>query len=427
MKRLKNIFQTKLFYILGICFVKIKKVFTRTNVCDILSASKIEGDGMNILKGYVFRMYPTKKQEQLINKTIGSTRFIYNYFLDDKIKEYKVTGKSKSAYDQIKLIPSLSKEYPFLKEVDSCALRNSLFNLEDAYKRFYKGSGYPKFKAKGVHESYKTNNIKSSYKGNNYNSIKLDLKNKTITLPKLKEVKIRGYRNKQIILGEVKSAVVKKDAGKYYVSVLIEEKLIKPAFVPKSIIGIDLGIKDLIVTSYNEKIENKIKLNTKRMIGLQRGLSRCKFGSKNRYKMKLKIQRLYQKIRNARKHMIHDITNKLIKENDIIVTENLDVKGMQKNHYIAKGLNENPISEIMRVLKYKAVWNNKKLIQIDRYYPSSQICSVCNYQNRKAKDLKLRKWECPVCHIEHERDYNAAVNIMFKGLEKYMKEMKQGI
>ena len=382
---------------------------------------------MNILKGYVFRMYPTKKQEQLINKTIGSTRFIYNYFLDDKIKEYKVTGKSKSAYDQIKLIPSLSKEYPFLKEVDSCALRNSLFNLEDAYKRFYKGSGYPKFKAKGVHESYKTNNIKSSYKGNNYNSIKLDLKNKTITLPKLKEVKIRGYRNKEVVPGNIKSAVIKKDAGKYYVSVLIEEKLIKPAFVPKSIIGIDLGIKDLIVTSYNEKIENKIKLNTKRMIGLQRGLSRCKSGSKNRYKMKLKIQRLYQKIRNARKHMIHDITNKLIKENDIIVTENLDVKGMQKNHYIAKGLNENPISEIMRVLKYKAVWNNKKLIQIDRYYPSSQICNVCNYQNKEVKNLSIRKWECPVCHIEHERDYNAAVNIMFKGLEKYMKEMKQGI
>ncbi len=404
-----------------------KKVFTRTNVCDILSVSKIEGDGMNILKGYVFRMYPTKKQEQLINKTIGCCRFIYNYFLDDKIKEYKVTGKSKSAYDQIKLIPSLSKEYPFLKEVDSCALRNSLFNLEDAYKRFYKGSGYPKFKAKGVHESYKTNNIKSSYKGNNYNSIKLDLKNKTITLPKLKEVKIRGYRNKEVVPGNIKSAVIKKDAGKYYVSVLIEEELIKPAFVPKSIIGIDLGIKDLIVTSYNEKIENTIKLNTKRMIGLQRGLSRCKSGSKNRYKMKLKIQRLYQKIRNARKHMIHDITNKLIKENDIIVTENLDVKGMQKNHYIAKGLNKNPISEIMRVLKYKAVLNNKKLIQIDRYYPSSQICSVCNYQNRKAKDLSIRKWECPVCHIEHERDYNAAVNVMFKGLEKYMKEMKQGI
>ena len=140
---------------------------------------------MQILKGYVFR-YPTENQEELINKTIGCSRFIYNHFLGDKIKEYKKTGKSKTAYDQIKLIPSLSKEKPWLKEVDSCALRNSLFNLEDAYKRFFNGNGYPRFKAKGVHESYKTNNIKSTYKGNNYNSIKLDLKNKTITLPKLK-------------------------------------------------------------------------------------------------------------------------------------------------------------------------------------------------------------------------------------------------
>ncbi len=382
---------------------------------------------MKILKGYVFRMYPNEKQEELINKTIGCARFIYNHFLDDKIKEYKIAGKSKTAYGQIKLIPSLSKEKPWLKEVDSCALRTSLFNLEDAYKRFFNGNGYPRFKAKGVHESYKTNNIKSTYKGNNYNSIKLDLKNKTITLPKLKEVKIRGYRNKEVIPGEVKSAVIKKDAGKYYVSVLIEEELIRPSFVPKSIIGIDLGIKDLIVTSFNEKIENTIKLNTKRMVGLQRGLARCKKGSKNRYKMKLKIQRLYQKIRNARKHMIHDITNKLINENDIIVTEDLDVKSMQKNHYVAKGLNENPISEIIRILKYKANWNNKKLIQIDRYYPSSQIRNVCNYQNKEVKDLSIRNWECPVCHTEHERDYNAAVNIMFKGLEKYMKEIKQGI
>ncbi len=382
---------------------------------------------MQILKGYVLRMYPTKEQEELINKTIGCSRFIYNHFLDDKIKEYKKTGKSKSAYDQMKLIPSLSKEKTWLKEVDSCALRNSLFNLEDAYKRFYNGNGYPRFKAKGVHESYKTNNIKSSYKGNHYNSIKLDLKNKTITLPKLKEVKIRGYRNKEVIPGEIKSAVIKKDAGKYYVSVLIEEELIRPSFVPTSIIGIDLGIKDLIVTSFNEKIENTIKLNTKRMVGLQRGISRCKSGSKNRYKMKLKIQRLYQKIRNARKHMIHDITNKLINENDIIVTEDLDVKSMQKNHYVAKGLTENPISEIIRVLKYKANWNNKKLIQIDRYYPSSQICNVCNYQNKEVKDLSIRKWECPICHIEHERDYNAAVNIMFKGLEIYMRGIEQSI
>ena len=379
---------------------------------------------MQILKGYIFRMYPNKNQEELINKTIGCSRFIYNYFLEDKMQEYKETKKSKSVYDQIKLIPSLTKEKTWLKEVDSCALRNSLFNLDNAFNNFYNGKGYPKFKAKGVHESYKTNNIKSSYKGNHYSSIKLDLKSKTITLPKLKEVKIRGYRNKKVIPGVIKSAVIKKEANRYYVSVLIEEELIRSSFTPATIIGIDLGIKDLIVTSFNEKIENNIKLNTKRMIGLQRGISRCKPGSKNRYKMKLKIQRLYQKIRNARKHMIHGITNKLIKENDIIVTENLDVKNMQKNHYVAKGLNENPISEIIRILKYKANWNNKKIIQIDRYYPSSQICSVCNYQNKEIKDLSIRKWECPMCHIEHDRDYNAAVNIMFEGLKKYMLYLK---
>ena len=392
-----------------------------------MNTQKIEGDGMQILKGYVFRMYPTEEQEQLINKTIGCARFVYNYFLDDKIKEYKEIGKSKSAYDQAKLIPSLSKEKEWLKEVDSQSLRNSLLDLERAFKNFYNGSGYPKFKAKGVHERYKTNNIKSSYKGNHYNSIKLDLKNKTITLPKLKEVKIRGHRNKEVIPGDIKSAVIKKEAGRYYVSVLIEELLIRPPFIPRSIIGIDLGIKDLIVTSYNEKIENTIKLNNKRLIGLQRGLARCKGGSKNRYKMKLKIQRMYQKIKNARKHMIHDITNKLIKENDIIVTENLDVKSMQKNHYIAKGLNENPISEIIRVLKYKANWNNKKLIQINRYYPSSQICNICNYQNKEIKDLSIRKWECPVCHTNHDRDFNASVNIMFEGLKKYMKGIEQAI
>ena len=389
-----------------------------------MNTSKIEGDGMRILKGYVFRLYLTKEQEQLINKTIGSSRFIYNYFLDDKIKEYKLAGKSKSAYDQIKLIPSLSKEKEWLKEVDSQSLRNSLLDLERAFKNFYNGSGYPRFKAKGIHERYKTNNIKNTYKGKEYNSIKLDLKNKSITLPKLKEVKIRGYRNKEVLPGDVKSAVIKKEAGRYYVSVLIEEPLIKPLSVSKNIIGIDLGIKDLIVTFYNEKIENTIKLNTKRLIGLQRGLSRCKSGSKNRYKMRIKIQRLYQKIRNARKHMIHDITNKLVKENDIIVTENLDVKSMQKNHYVAKGLNENPISEIIRVLKYKANWNNKKLIQINRYYPSSQICNICNYQNKEVKDLSIRKWECPNCHTNHDRDYNASVNIMFEGLKIYMKSIE---
>ena len=368
---------------------------------------------MKIYRGYKFRMYPTKKQEQLINKTIGSCRFIYNYFLGKKVS---------NAYSGIKLIPELLKEKTFLKEVDSCSLRNSIFNLEDAYKRYYKNLGeYPKFKIKGIHNSYKTNNIKSTYKGKDYNSIKLDLINKTITLPKLKDVSIRGYRTKKEFNGLIKSAVIRKEGDKYYVSVLVEENIIIPQFNSNSIVGIDLGIKNFLVTSHNEKIKNTIKFNEKRLRGLQRWLSRCKLGSKNRYKIKLKIQKLFMKIKNARKFLLHTITNKLIKENDIIAVESLDVKGMQQNHYIAKSLTKNPISEIIRVLNYKAIRYNKRLIEIDRYYPSSQLCNVCDYQNRKVKDLSVRSWQCPQCGHIHDRDLNAAINIMLEGLKKYIK------
>ena len=378
---------------------------------------------MKVLKGYVFRLYPNVEQKILINKTIGSARLIYNIFLRDRIDTYNNTKKGKSAYDQNIMIPSLLVKYPFLKEVDSCSLRNASNDLECAYDHFFKQGGFPKFKAKGVKDSYKTNNVVSTYKEKVYNSIELDLEKRLIKLPKLKWVKIKGYRNKESINGRIRSAVIRKDAARYYVSILVEEDVYKPMFTPQSIIGIDLGIKDLIVTSHNEKIKNTIKDRSKRLKGLQRALARCKAGSKNRYKIKLKIQRLWQKIRNARKHLIHDITNKLIKENDIIVCENLDVKSMYKDHNIAKSLNSNPLGEIIRVLKYKAEWNNKKLIQIDRYYPSSQECSVCGFQNKELKNLSIRKYECPMCHTKHDRDFNASVNIMFEGLKIYMQDL----
>ena len=379
-----------------------------------------------VLKGYFLRLYPTDNQKELINKTIGCTRFIYNRFLDEKIKDYKTSGKSKSCYDQIKELPGLCKEYPWLSEVDSCSLRTALFNLDDAYKRFFKKQNeFPKFKNKDVGNSYKTNNIKNTYKNKNYESIKLDFQNKVITLPKLKEVKFRGYRNKTSLIGNVKSAVIRRQAGKYYVSVLVEEPLLLPEFTPRSIVGLDLGIKDLIITSYNEKIENSLKSQNvqKRIKGLQKGLSRCKPGSKNRYKIKLKIQRAYMKLKNIRKHLIHTITNKIVKDNDIIVMEDLDIKNMYQNHSIAKFLTNIPLAEIKRVLEYKCKWQNKKLFTIDRYYPSSQICSGCGYQNKKLKDLSIREWECPKCGRVHDRDLNASVNIMFEGLKMYMRSL----
>ena len=376
-------------------------------LCDILTLMNWGGH-MKILKGCIFRLYPNVEQKTLINKTIGSSRLIYNIFLRDRIDTYNNTKKGKSAYDQNIMIPSLLVKYPFLKEVDSCSLRNASNDLECAYDHFFKQGGFPKFKAKGVKDSYKTNNTVNTYKGKTYHSIELDLEKRLIKLPKLKWVKIKGYRNKESINGRIKSVVIRKDAGRYYVSVSVEEEVYKPMFTPQSIVGIDLGIKDLIVTSHNEKIKNIIKDRSKRLKGLQKALARCKAGSKNRYKIKLKIQRLWQKIRNARKYLIHDITNKLIKENDIIACEDLDVKSMYKDHNIAKSLNSNPIGEIIRVLKYKADWNNKKL---NRYYPSSQECSVCGFQNKELKNLNIRKYECPICHTKHDRDFNASVNI----------------
>ena len=376
-----------------------------------------------ILKGYVLRLYPTDKQKELINKTIGCTRFIYNHFLDEKINDYKTSGKSKSCYDQIKELPALCKEYSWLSEVDSCSLRTSLFNLEDAYKRFFnKQNEFPRFKNKDIGNSYKTNNIKSTYKDKNYESIKVDFQNKIITLPKLKEVRFRGYRNKTNFIGNIKSAVIRRVAGRYYVSVLVEEPLILPEFVPRSIVGLDLGIKDIITTSYNEKIENSLSsLEVKKRIkGLQRWLARCKSGSKNRYKVKLKLQRAYMKLKNIRKHLIHDVTNKLVKENDIIVMEDLNIKGMYQLHSIAKSLTNIPLSEIKRVLEYKCKWQNKRLLIINRFYPSSQTCSVCEYQNKEVKDLSIRSWECPKCGALHDRDINASINIMFEGLKMYV-------
>ena len=378
------------------------------------------------LKGYVLRLYPTDKQKELINKTIGCTRFVYNHFLSDRINDYKTTGKSKSCYDQTKKLPALCKEYPWLSEVDSCSLRTALFSLEDAYKRFYsKQNGFPKFKNKDTGNSYKKNNIKNTYKDKSYESIKVDFQNKIITLPKLKEVKFRGYRNKDCFIGNIKSGVIRRVAGRYYVSILVEEPLILPEFALRSIVGLDLGIKDIITTSYNEKIENSLSsLEVKKRIkGLQRWLSRCKSGSKNRYKIKLKLQRAYMKLKNIRKHLIHNITNKLVKENDIIVMEDLDIKNMYQTHTIAKFLTNIPLAEIKRVLEYKCKWQNKKLLTINRFYPSSQVCSVCGYKNSKLKDLAIRSWECPECGSLHDRDINASENIMFEGLKMYVQSL----
>ena len=381
---------------------------------------------MQQYKGYVFRLYPDTNQKDLINKSLGVSRFIYNYFLDFKRKEYEENNKKYSCYDLIKMIPALNIEYSFLKEVDSCLLRCSIFDLDSAFNNFYKGNGYPNFKKKGVKDSYKTNNITSSYKEKTYNSIELDLINKTIKLPKLGLVSIRGYRNKTNINGNIKSATIRKIAEKYYVSVLIEEEIEITKTDLTSMVGIDLGIKDMVITSNGEKINNtnkkRLERLRKRLKGLQKALSRSQKGSKNRYKLIVKIQEVNKKMNNLKKHLINDIASTLTKENDIIVLEDLDIRNMYQEHRIARKLIDIPLYKLIETIKWKAYLYGKKVIQINRYYASSQECSICGYKNKELKNLNIRKWKCPKCNHEHDRDLNASINILFEGLRKYIKE-----
>ena len=376
---------------------------------------------MNTYKAYKLRIYPTDSQRELIEKTFGCTRYIYNNFLAERKNKYEESKTKVHVYEQLKELTDLKREKEWLREIDSCALQACVYNLDDAFQKFFKGNGYPKFRAKGVHDNFRTNNTLNTYKDKKYESIRIDFNKRIITLPKLKEVKFRGYRTTKEIIGKIKSATISKDTNKYFVSVLVEMPFIKYSISPTSIVGLDLGIKNFIVTSNGEKLKNEVKINEKRLKGLQKWLSRCKPGSKNRYKVKLKIQRLYLKIRNARKHMIYKLANNILKENDIVAVESLDVKSMYQVHKIAKHLKNLPIRELIRVLKYKSNWLGKKVIEINKYYPSSQCCNRCDYKNEDVKDLSIRKWTCPECGLIHDRDINASINIMFEGLKIYMK------
>ena len=377
---------------------------------------------MNTYKAYKLRIYPTDSQRELIEKTFGCTRYIYNNFLAERKNKYEESKTKVHVYEQLHELTDLKREKEWLREIDSCALQACVYNLDDAFQKFFRGNGYPKFRAKGVHDSFRTNNTLSTYKNKKYESIRIDFNKRIITLPKLKEVKFRGYRTTKEIVGKIKSATISKDANKYFVSILVEVPFVKYLLNPTSIVGLDLGIKDFIVTSNGEKLKNEVKINEKRLKGLQKWLSRCKPGSKNRYKVKLKIQGLYLKIRNARKHMIYKLANNILKENDIVAVESLDVKSMYQVHKIAKHLKNLPIRELIRVLKYKSNWLGKRVIEINKYFPSSQCCNRCDYKNEEVKDLSVRKWTCPKCGMIHDRDINASINIMFEGLKIYMKE-----
>ena len=384
---------------------------------------------MKIYRAYKFRMYPTKDQECKLNSFLGTSRFIYNYFLNQKQILYKENGLNYSLKDMKKDLLPLQEEYPWLKEVDSCILRTTLENLDNSYNNFFKlNKGYPKYKSKNKYNSYHTNCIRSSYKGNNYSNIKVDLVNRTIKLPKLDDIKIRGYRKLINFDKKIINATVSKEANKYYVSLCVEEKINITEFCLRNVIGIDLGIKNSVITSdgikYDKmssykKLEHKLK-------GLNKWLSRSKKGSNNRKKIIFKIQRVYKKLKNMRKYFIHDITSKIVKDNDLIITEDLKVQRMiqKSNKPLTKEIINTSLSEIIRQLEYKCKWLNKKIIKVSTYFPSSQICNVCGCKSKKLKDLSIRKWICNKCNHENDRDINASLNILEEGIKLYYQEQE---
>ena len=378
---------------------------------------------MKIYKAYKFRLYPNNNQRILLNKFLGSSRFIYNHFLHLKENKYK-EGIKYNLKDMKHDLISLQAENTWLKEIDSCLLRTTLDNLDDAYTRFYnKQNSYPKYKKKTYKNSYKTTCIRSSYKNHSYANIKVDLKHKTIKLPKLEEIKIKGYRKLATFEDKkILSATISNVANKYYVSVNVEEDININEFILNKVIGIDLGVKNLVITSDGLKYKamQNIRILEKKLKGLNRWLSRSKKGSNNRLKIINKIQRVNEKIKNKRKYYIHLITKEIVKDNDLIITENLKIKEMiENNKNLNKSLVNSSFSEIIRQLKYKSKWQNKKVIQIDTYYASSQICSCCGNKDKRLKDLSIREYRCNKCNNEIDRDINSSVNIMLEGIRKY--------
>lgn len=358
-------------------------------------------------KGFKIRIYLTKEQQVLIEKTFGCARYVYNRMLKLKQKAYSIFELKLSYIKISSILTKLKQRKSWLCEVDAVALQQCLRDLDAAYVKFFNGAGYPNFKSKRGKNSYRTN-------GRN---IYIDQDNKMIKIPKIGWIKFKDKSNFSGLTKINNITISKSSSGKYFASISAEVDITAFAKTKKSC-GVDLGLKDFCILSDGAKFENPKFLvnNEKRLRMLKKSLSRKVHGSKNYEKARIKLAKFHEYIVNCRKDYLHKISLFLVKNYDVICAETLKVNNMLKNHCLAKAIQDVSWSEFCQQLEYKCLWYDKKFVQISTYFASSQLCSNCGYKNPDIKDVKIREYDCPECGIHHDRDVNAAINILNKGL-----------
>jgi len=367
-------------------------------------------------KAYKFRIYPSESQKILIEKTFGCTRLIWNTLLDYNKKGYSSEGKNWKLDFSYAKIRNMN-EYSFLKEVPSVALQNKSIDLKRTYEQFFKSvNGERKTKLSGVNFKKKGKSRDSFRVSNNPCCWKLDQDNKKIWLSKLSWI---DYKDPRIILDNAKilSFTVSKIANQYFCSIAVEEDIpLKP--ITSLSVGVDLGIKDLFITSDGAKIQNPkwFRKSQAKLSRLQKLGKNKKSGSNRQKKHSIKIKRLHLHVSNQRNDFIQKFSTELVNTYDLICVEDLNIKGMLKNHCLSKSIADASWGKFVSTLLYKCNWYGKTLVKIDRFYPSSKTCSCCGYKLDEL-DLSVREWNCPVCGANHDRDVNAAKNILKQGVK----------
>ena len=357
-----------------------------------------------MLKAFKYKLNPTDSQKVFLDKHFGCTRFIFNYYLNLRITEYQTNNKSLSYKDNALDLTSIKgvEGFNWLREVNSQSLQDSLKNLDTSFKNFFKHKkGFPKFKSKHRKNSFCVpQNVKVSNKG--------------LIIPKFKEpIKMITDRK---FKGEIRQCTISKTpTNEYFVSILVETEYVKLEKTGKQI-GIDLGLKDFAITSDGYKYKNNryTKTYEKQLKKHQQHLSRKTKGGNRYIKQRIKVATIHKKITNSRADNLHKITTDLIRKYDIIVLEDLNIKGMVKNHKLSKHISDASWGKFVTMLTYKAEWNDKEIVKINRFFPSSKTCNCCGYINQNLT-LDVREWTCPSCNTKLDRDLNASINILNEG------------